>query len=131
MTFYAIERLKNLEFQENVFVISRMTRAENFLGQNFFGNYFCSCFMLPRSFWAEICFSVFEVQTYTFRYTDSRLPLCSASSEAGALPSDVRIENDSDRKLSKSKILKVFLETTFLQCSCYSDHYESKMFFGT
>ena len=34
-----------------------------------------------------------------------RLPLCSASSEAGALPSEVRIEDDSDRKLSKSKIL--------------------------
>ena len=53
----------------------------------------------------------------TFRYTildsrvppcnaisEGRLPLCSASSEAGALPSEVRIENDSDRKLSKSKI---------------------------
>ena len=61
---------------------------------------------------------------------------------------EVRIENDSDQKCSKtkcfqsfsenhffprvknfikSKILIVFLETTFLQCSCYSDHYEPKL----
>ena len=63
--------------------------------------------------------------------SEGRPPLCSASSEAGALLSEVRIEDDSNRNLSKSKILKVFLETTFLQCSCYSDHYESKIFFGT
>ena len=59
--------------------------------------------------------------------SEGRLPLCncSASSEAGALPSEVRIEDDSDRKLSKSKL--IFFESTFLQCSCYSDHYESKI----
>ena len=30
--------------------------------------------------------------------SEGRLPLCNTSSEAGALPSEVRIENDSDRK---------------------------------
>ena len=34
------------------------------------------------------------------------------------------------RTFSKSKVLKVFLETTFLHSSCYSDHYESKIFSG-
>ena len=32
--------------------------------------------------------------------SEGRLPLCNTSSEAGALPSEVRIENDSDRKFS-------------------------------
>ena len=45
-------------------------------------------------------------------------PLSNKSSEAGALPLKVRIENDSDRKNFKSKIFKVFLETTFLHVSC-------------
>ena len=34
--------------------------------------------------------------------SEGRLSLCNTSSEAGALPSEVRIENDSDRKFSKS-----------------------------
>ena len=29
----------------------------------------------------------------------------------------------------RQNFFKVFLETTFLQCSCYSDHYEPKIFF--
>ena len=58
-------------------------------------------------------FRFFEVRTYP-RYTilDSRVPpcnaisegrppLCSANSEAGALPSEVRIEDESDSKSSK------------------------------
>ena len=53
----------------------------------------------------------------------SRLPLCNTSSEAGALPSEVRIKNDSDRKFSKSIVLKVFLETTFLPVLWYPVHY--------
>ena len=32
-------------------------------------------------------------------------------------------------KISKSKFLKYFLETTFLYVSCYLDHYEPKIFF--
>ena len=43
---------------------------------------------------------------------------------------EVRIENDSDRKFSKSKFFKVFLKTTFLYDSCYPDHYEPKIFFS-
>ena len=42
---------------------------------------------------------------------------------------EVRIENDSDRKVSKSKFFKVFLKTTFLHDSCYPDHYEPKLLF--
>ena len=34
--------------------------------------------------------------------SEGRLPLCNTSSEAGALLSEVRIENDSDRQFSKS-----------------------------
>ena len=52
--------------------------------------------------------------------SEGRPPLCKSSSEAGALPSEVRIENDLDRKFSKSK---VFLKTTFLHDSCYPVHY--------
>ena len=55
--------------------------------------------------------------------SEGRLPLCNTSSEAGALPSEVRIENDSDRKFSKSIFFKVFLETTFLPVLWYSVHY--------
>ena len=40
--------------------------------------------------------------------SEGRLPLCSTSSEAGALPSEVRIENDSDRKFSKSIFFQSF-----------------------
>ena len=51
----------------------------------------------------------FSKSALTPRYTsEGRLPLCntSASSEAGALTSEVRIENDSDRKFSKSNIFQ-------------------------
>ena len=55
--------------------------------------------------------------------SEGRLPLCNTSSEAGALPSEARIENDSDRKFSKSIFFKVFLETTFLPVLWYPVHY--------
>ena len=55
--------------------------------------------------------------------SEGRLPLCNTSSEAGALPSEVRIENDSDRKFSKSIFFKVFLETTFLPVLLYPVNY--------
>ena len=35
---------------------------------------------------------------------------------------EVRIENDLERKFSKSKFFKVFLETTFFLDSCYPVH---------
>ena len=40
-----------------------------------------------------------------------------------------RAENFLIRTFSKSKISKVFLETTFLHSSCHPDHYEPKIFF--
>ena len=40
--------------------------------------------------------------------SEGRLPLCNTSSEAGALSSEVRIENDSDRKFSKSIFCQSF-----------------------
>ena len=88
-------------------------------------------------------FSVFlrPIPRNIFRYTilDSRVALCNAiakgrpllcntSSKAGALPSEVRIENDSDQKCIQSKCFKVFLKTTFVHVSCYPDHYEPKIF---
>ena len=51
----------------------------------------------------------FSKSALTPRYTlEGRLPLCNTSSEAGALPSEVRIENDSDRKFSKSIFFQSF-----------------------
>ena len=51
----------------------------------------------------------FSKSALTPRYTsEGKLPLCNTSSEAKALPSEVRIENDSDRKLSKSYIFQSF-----------------------
>ena len=54
------------------------------------------------------------------------LPLHNTRSEAGALPLEVRIEKDSDRKFSESKF-KVFLKTTFflrfmLPCSLWAEN---------
>ena len=45
--------------------------------------------------------------------SEGRLPLCNTSSEAGALPSEVRIENDSDRKFAKSIFSKFFWKPLF------------------
>ena len=56
----------------------------------------------------------FSKSALTPRYTsEGRLPLCNTSSEAGALPSEVRIENDSDRKFSKSNIFQSFTGNHF------------------
>ena len=61
--------------------------------------------------------------------------LCISTSRGNILGASERIlqdssENDSDRKFSKSKFFKVFLETTFVHVSCYPDHYEPKIFFS-
>ena len=74
----------------------------------------------------------FSKSAPTPRYTilDSRLPPCNAisegrpllsntSSEAGALPLKVRIENDWDQIFFKSKFVHSFTETNFLHVSCY------------
>ena len=65
-----------------------------------------------------------------YTISEGRPPLRNTSSEAGAPPSEVRIENNSDRKFSKSKFFQVILETTFVHVSCYPDHYEPKIFFS-
>ena len=39
--------------------------------------------------------------------SEGRPPLCNSSSEAGALPSEVRIESDSDRKFLSRKFLNI------------------------
>ena len=68
-------------------------------------------------------------ENFSHKILDSRVPLCYAisegrprlcnmSSEAGALHLELRIENDSDRKFSKSTFFKVFLETMYF-CSCF------------
>ena len=65
-----------------------------------------------------------------YTISEGRPPLRNTSSEAGAPPSEVRIENNADRKFSKSKFFQVILETTFVHVSCYPDHYEPKIFFS-
>ena len=51
-----------------------------------------------------------------------QLPLCNTSSEAGALPSEVRIENDSDRKFSKSIFFQSFSGNHFLPVSLLAEN---------
>ena len=63
--------------------------------------------------------------------SEGRLPLCSTSSDAGALPSEVRIENDSDRKFSKSFFFQKFSGNHFyprfmVRCSLLAEN----IFFG-
>ena len=58
---------------------------------------------------------------------EGRLPLCSTSSEAGALPSEVHIENDSDRKFSKSIFFQNFSGNHFyprfmVRCSLLAEN---------
>ena len=107
-----------------------------FLKTTFF---YDSCY--PDHYEPKISFPIFEVRTYstpvpicsyesllvyTLRYTilDSRDPLVMRSRKAG-LPfatrawkrelsiQEVRIENDSDRKFSKSKVFPSFSENHF------------------
>ena len=98
--------------------------------------------MLPCHCKPKIYFG-FSKSAPTPRYTilDSRLPPCNAisegrpplsstSSEAGALPLEGRIENDSVRIFSKSKFVHCFLETTFLHVSCYPVIVNRKYIYG-
>ena len=99
-----------------------------------------------------LCYPVIVSRKYIYgisksaptpRYTilDSRLPPCNAisevrphlsntSSEAGTLPLEILIENDSDRQFSKSKFVQSFLETTFLHVSCYPFIVSQKYIYG-
>ena len=68
----------------------------------------------------------FSKSALTPRYTsEGRLPLCNTSSEARALPSEARIENDSDRKFSKSNIFQSFSGNHFCPCFIISRKYLS------
>ena len=123
-----------------------MTRTKHFQSHNFFivfGNHFSPRFE---------CFPVIVSRKYilgfsksapTPRYTilDSRLPPCNSILEArpplsntsldvGALPSEVCIENHSDRKFSKSKFSHSFLGTNFLHVSCFPIIVSRKYIFG-
>ena len=95
--------------------------------------------LVPCSLLAENIFG-FSRSALTPRYTildsmfppcnaisEGRLPLCSTSSEAGALPSEVRIENDSDRKFSKSIFFQKFSGNHFyprfmIRCSLLAEN---------
>ena len=101
-----------------------MIRTENCLSQIFFKVFLETTFVhvswYPVHYQPKIFFG-FSKPALTPRYTildsmfppcntfsEGRLPLCNTSSEAGALPSEVRIEDDSDRKFSKSIFFQSF-----------------------
>ena len=108
----------------------KFSKSKNF--RSFSENHFSPRFMLPCSLLAENIFLVFKFCTHPPRYTilDSRLLLVMRSRKAG-LPfatrarkrelsiREVRIENVSDRKYSKSKFFGVFLKTIFIHVLCY------------
>ena len=124
-------------FLEISFSDRKFSKSKYF--KSFSGNYSCSCFMLPWSLWAENIFFDFRSSQLPFdiRFWTRGFPLKMQSQKAG-LPfatrarkrelsiQEVRIENDLDRKFSKSKFFKVFLKTTFLHDSCYPVHYKPK-----
>ena len=82
--------------------------------------------MLPCHCKLKIYFRFFEVCTYPSIHnfviepspcnaiSKGRPLLSNTSSEAGALPLEVRIKNDWDQIFSKSKFVHSFLETNFL-----------------
>ena len=98
---------------------------------------------MSRRCWRKYIFG-FSKSAPTPRYTtldsrlppsnaisEGRLPLSNTGSEVRALPLEVRIENDSDRKFSKSTFFHSFLETTFLHVSylMLPCHCEPKIYF--
>ena len=101
--------------------VSRMTLTENFPSQHFSKFFWklwtfvhVSCY--PDHYEPKIFFSVFW-SPYLH------------SEGCGCDRLELRIENNSDWTFSKSKIFKLFLETTFVHVSCYPNHYEQKIFF--
>ena len=98
--------------------------------------------MLPCHCKPKIYLRFFEVCTYPSinnfgletspcnAISEGRPLLSNTNSEAGALPLEVRIENDSDRIFFKSKFVHSFLETTFLHVSCYPFIVSRKYIFG-
>ena len=82
MPFYAIEKLKNLEFQENLFKFSiPISKSPSHPRYTIMGLRF------------RLCNAISE----------GRPPQCNTSLEAGKQPSNVRIENDSGRNFLSQK----------------------------
>ena len=126
-------------------------RIENDWDQIFFKSKFVHSFT-ETNFLHVSCYPVIVKREYIYGFSksaptprhtilDSRLPPCNAisedrpplsntSSEAGALPLEGRIENDSDQIFSKSKFVHCFLETTFLHVSCYPVIVNRKFIYG-
>ena len=122
-----------------------MTRTEYFLNQNLF-------IVFLKPLFSVSCYPFIVSRKYVYgfsksaptpRYTisDSRLPSCNAISdcrpplsntisEAGALPLEIRIENDSDRIFFKSKFVHSFLKTTSLHVLCYPVIVSRKYIYG-
>ena len=80
---------------------------------------------LDTPFWTRCFPLVMQSRKAGFR------PLCSTSSDAGALPSEVRIENETDRKFSKSIFFQKFSGKHFyprfmVRCSLLAEN----IFFG-
>ena len=91
----------------------KYSKSKNF--RSFSENHFYPRFMLPCSLLAENIFLVFQSPHHpSIHYfgleaspgnaiSEGRPPLCNTSSEAELSIREVRIENESDRKYSKSK----------------------------
>ena len=125
--------------------VSRMTRTENFLSQNFFKVFLETTFVHVSCYpdhYEPKNFFRFSKVTHTLRYTilDSRAPLVMRSRKAGlpfairARKRELRLQRYVSRMTRTENFLsqnffKVFLETTFVHVSCYPDHYEPKIFF--
>ena len=124
-----------------------MTRTENFLSQNFFQVFLKTTFFYdschPDHYEPKIFFSIFEIRTYpsihdfglegplVMRSRKAGLPFATRAWKRELSIQEVRIENDSDRKFSKSNFFPRFSEKHFFlrfMLSSYPDHYEPKIF---
>ena len=116
MPFYAIEKLKNLEFQENLFKFSC-----------FLSRFRSPHLTLDIGSWSRD-------SPFVIRSRRAGLPYAIRNRKRGDSLSMyvsrmTRADNFLIRTFSKSKISKVFLETTFLHSSCHPYHYEPKIFY--
>ena len=127
--FYAI--LINMSRKYFFGFFSRyLFRFENFPSQNIL-NVFLETTLVHVSCYPEHYEPNFfgpEVSTEN-TISEGRLPFATRARKRELSIQEVRIENDLDRKFSKSKFFKVFLKTTFLHDSCYPVHYEPNFFF--
>ena len=103
--------------------------------------------MVSRKCLKKIDLENFRSESFSIRTSEGRAPASELVLQRGSLPSEIalqggnieskmvyravsadlekpkNIENDSDRKFSKSIFFKVFLETTFLPVLWYPVHY--------